>query len=80
MNARIIDYALITVTSAGELCSNVSIAIANGWQPFGGVATGPGTISQALVKYQGMGKPESEHRVGPPRPTPNPTTPTRDRQ
>lgn len=57
---KIVDYTTVTGDDSRDLVNNVKNAIADGWQPIGGVVVhvfgGPNNeviLVQAMVKYEG---------------------------
>lgn len=46
------DYQIVTTSHyTGDLANRVRDAIAQGWQPIGGVSHADGVLMQAMVKY-----------------------------
>lgn len=85
MNQRIIEYRVVQEDHIGNLSKEVNALMQEGWQPFGAPCAGiqnwnwgghSGTEPvnyQAMVKYEGMGKPYHGDKPPLPRPNPNPT-------
>lgn len=54
MNGRITEYSVIIDDELVDLEEQVNSQILEGWQPIGGISTGPTYYTQAMVKYNNV--------------------------